>query len=50
MSSITEEKINVLLKNIEEMISTMKYGSITLTIHNDQVVQIEKSEKIRVNK
>lgn len=42
------DDIEVLLKNIRKMISTMSHGSITITIHNERVVQIEKNEKIRI--
>ena len=42
------DDIEVLLKNIRKMISTMSHGSITITIHNERVIQIEKNEKIRI--
>ncbi|HWL11731.1 MAG TPA: YezD family protein [Ureibacillus sp.] len=44
------ENVQLVLKNIEKMLTTMSYGSITLVVHEDSVVQIEKSEKIRLNK
>jgi len=43
-----EEDIEIILKNIRKMISTMSHGSITITIHNERVIQIEKNEKIRI--
>lgn len=45
-----QENIQLVLKNIEKMLATMNYGSITLVVHDDAVVQIEKSEKIRLSK
>lgn len=44
------ENVQLVLKNIEKMLTTMSYGSITLVVHDDNVVQIEKSEKIRLGK
>lgn len=45
-----QENIRLVLRNIENMLTSMNYGSITLVVHDDQIVQIEKSEKIRLNK
>jgi hypothetical protein len=36
------------LKQLNEILSTVKYGSVTLVIQNGKVVQIEKNEKIRL--
>jgi hypothetical protein len=35
-------------KLINEMTKSMKYGSITITIQDGKIVQIEKNEKIRL--
>lgn len=43
-SGISEESLNKLL----EMLKTVRYGSITLVIQDGVVVQIEKSEKVRL--
>ncbi len=45
-----QEVIQKVLRNIEQMLSSMNYGSITLIVHDDQIVQIEKNEKIRLSK
>ncbi|RTQ93092.1 YezD family protein [Lysinibacillus telephonicus] len=45
-----QENIRLVLRNIENMLTSMNYGSITLVVHDDQIVQIEKNEKIRLNK
>lgn len=36
------------VKLINEMARNMKYGSITITIQDGKIVQIEKIEKIRI--
>jgi len=36
------------IKLIHEMASHVKYGSITITIQDGKIVQIEKIEKIRL--
>lgn len=43
-SGISEENLNRLL----EMLKVVRYGSITLVIQDGVVVQIEKSEKMRI--
>jgi hypothetical protein len=36
------------LKQLAEILSTVRHGSVTLVIQNGKVVQIEKNEKIRL--
>ncbi|WP_084591218.1 YezD family protein [Ureibacillus sinduriensis] len=36
------------IENLKKMMSTMKYGSITLIVQDNTIVQIEKNEKIRL--
>jgi hypothetical protein len=36
------------LKQLVEILSTVRHGSVTLVIQNGKVVQIEKNEKIRL--
>lgn len=45
-----KENIQQVLRNIEQMITSMNFGSITLVVHDDQIVQIERNEKIRLSK
>ena len=45
-----EQNIKQALQNIEKMLNSLNYGSITLVVHDDYVVQIEKSEKVRLNR
>ncbi|MED3662386.1 YezD family protein [Ureibacillus sp. FSL K6-8385] len=45
-----DEKLEQVLQNLKKIIPTIRYGSITLTIHDDEIVQIEKSKKIRLIK
>jgi hypothetical protein len=35
-------------REFREILSSLKYGSVTLVIQNGKVVQIEKNEKIRL--
>lgn len=34
---------------LNEMLKTMKYGSVTLVVQDGKVIQIEKKEKVRVD-
>lgn len=41
---ISEEDLDRLIK----IISTVKYGSVTLVIQEGRIIQIEKNEKLRL--
>lgn len=38
------------LKQIQELAETIRYGSITLVFQDGALIQIDKSEKIRLSK
>jgi hypothetical protein len=46
MAERTEPK--TYLATIEEMIQSLKYGSVTIIVQDGKVIQIEKTEKLRV--
>jgi hypothetical protein len=39
---------NEIMKHVQEILSEIKYGSVTLVVQDGKVVQIEKNEKIRI--
>jgi hypothetical protein len=41
------EYVTEVLKRVTKALTGVKYGTITITVHNSRVVQIERSEKIR---
>lgn len=43
-----KQNIEITLENVKKMVSSIQYGSITLVIQDNYVVQIEKNEKIRL--
>ncbi len=43
-----EQNIDLTLEKLKTMLHTMNYGSITLVIQDNYVVQVEKNEKIRL--
>lgn len=43
-----KENRKMALQNIEQMIDSIHYGTITIVIQDHHVVQIEKNEKIRL--
>ncbi|MEK4230395.1 YezD family protein [Solibacillus sp. FSL H8-0538] len=43
-----KQNVEVTIENIKKMVNSMQYGSITLVIQDNYVVQIEKNEKIRL--
>ena len=43
-----EENLEFTIEKLKDMLSTMNYGSITLVVQDNIVVQIEKNEKIRL--
>ncbi|HEX6594931.1 MAG TPA: YezD family protein [Bacillota bacterium] len=43
-----KENFNHSIKCLRKMLETMDYGSITLVVQDNYVVQIERNEKIRL--
>ena len=43
-----QENFEQAVENLKKMMRTMKYGSITLIVQDNIIVQIEKNEKIRL--
>ena len=43
-----EENIEYSIEQLREMLETMEYGSITLVVQDNYVVQIERNEKVRL--
>lgn len=46
--STRKENIELTLENVKKLVSSIQYGSITLVIQDNYVVQIERNEKIRL--
>ena len=46
--STRKENIELTLENVRKLVSSIQYGSITLVIQDNYVVQIERNEKIRL--
>lgn len=42
------EETEELYKVLENMLKTLKFGSITLVVQDGRIVQIEKNEKVRL--
>lgn len=38
---------DAIIKEIIEVLNSLKYGAIHITVHNSKIVQIDKTEKIR---
>lgn len=36
------------LRTLEKMLSDMKFGSITIIVQDGKIIQIDKTEKVRV--
>ncbi|MGM9931740.1 MULTISPECIES: YezD family protein [Bacillaceae] len=36
------------MAHLEQMLNTIKFGSITLVVQDGKVIQIEKNEKVRL--
>ncbi|MFB5283630.1 MULTISPECIES: YezD family protein [Peribacillus] len=37
-----------IFQRLQEMLASMKYGSITLVIQDGKVIQVERNEKVRI--
>ncbi|AAP08401.1 YezD family protein [Bacillus thuringiensis] len=42
------EHFDEVSEKIEAMLADMKYGSITIVVQDGKVIQLEKSEKVRL--
>ena len=47
--AVTKHLSPTLLSRIAEAITAIRYGTVHITIHDSQIVQIEQTEKIRVS-
>lgn len=45
-----ESQDKVLLLKVLQAIKSISYGTVQITIHDSQVVQIDKTEKIRIRR
>jgi hypothetical protein len=43
-----KEEFHKVVVQIEKMLETLEFGSITLVVQNGKVIQMEKNEKIRI--
>lgn len=43
-----EDNLTLTLEQLKEILGSMNYGSVTLVVQDNLVVQIEKNEKIRL--
>ncbi|SEA60542.1 YezD family protein [Alkalimonas amylolytica] len=46
----TAEQLTELANRIEQLVGRIEYGSIELVFHHGKLVQLEKIEKIRLDK
>ncbi len=37
------------LKTIADMVKSIRYGSVTIIVQDGKIIQIDKTEKIRIN-
>ena len=44
-----KQKVKELLEYVEQALTDLRYGQITLTVHDGVVVQIERTERRRLN-
>ncbi|RFU64334.1 YezD family protein [Bacillus sp. V59.32b] len=42
------KQITKMADQLQNMLDSMKYGSITLVIQDGKIIQVEKNEKIRI--
>lgn len=43
-----KQNVALSIEKVKSMLNTLQYGSITLVVQDQYVVQIEKNEKIRL--
>lgn len=48
MSNDREREMKTVLAHVKEHLNTMQYGTITLVVQDNVVIQIERNEKVRL--
>ena len=43
-----ENQLKEIFERLQEMLKTMKYGSITLIVQDGKIIQMERNEKLRI--
>jgi hypothetical protein len=43
-----KNQLEEIFERLEEMLNTMKYGSITLVVQDGKIIQMERNEKLRI--
>jgi hypothetical protein len=43
-----ENQLEEIFERLQEMLHSMKYGSITLIVQDGKIIQMERNEKLRI--
>ncbi|WP_084279314.1 YezD family protein [Anoxybacteroides tepidamans] len=43
-----EQQFKTIFAKLQEMLQSMKFGSITIIVQDGKVIQLERNEKIRI--
>ncbi|MDF9761314.1 YezD family protein [Peribacillus simplex] len=43
-----ENQLAEIFERLQEMLNSMKYGSITLIVQDGKIIQMERNEKLRI--
>ncbi|MDO7488629.1 YezD family protein [Peribacillus sp. NPDC096622] len=43
-----ENQLEEIFERLQEMLTSMKYGSITLIVQDGKIIQMERNEKLRI--
>ncbi|CAH0152380.1 hypothetical protein SRABI96_00746 [Peribacillus sp. Bi96] len=43
-----ENQLEEIFERLQEMLQSMKYGSITLIVQDGKIIQMERNEKLRI--
>jgi hypothetical protein len=43
-----ENQLEEIFDRLQEMLNSMKYGSITLIVQDGKIIQMERNEKLRI--
>ncbi|MBB3102205.1 sulfur starvation response protein OscA [Azomonas macrocytogenes] len=47
LRSVDNQEESTILREIQSALRDLRFGSVEITVHNGQVVQIERKEKFR---
>jgi len=47
-NAVTPQRAEIWLEIVRQQVTTLQFGMVQITVHESKVVQVERTEKIRI--